>query len=490
MEIFKKYLEENGEVGRVVGQNHYLAYVSGLPSLKLGEMVITENEERGLVHGLEKEVSEILMLDDGKLKVGQQVARSNVFFQIPVSEELLGRIINPLGRPVDGLGPIMGERKYLPIKREAPGITQRVKVGRFLETGVMMVDLLVPIGYGQRELVIGDAKTGKSVFLLQTLSNQAKKGVICIYVGIGKESSAIKGVEEYLKEMRVFEKTIMIIATSENPSTINYLAPFSGMTIAEYFRDKGKDVLIVLDDLTSHAKFYREISLLIKRLPGRSAYPGDIFHVQAALLERAGNIKTQEGKEASITALPAAETLENDLSGFIQTNLMAMTDGHIFFDINDFRKGKLPAVNAFLSVSRVGNQTKDPLDWALAGWIRKKMMGYERIKEIAQFGEELFPESQKLLDLGKKLEIIFNQTSRTIIPRSLQLFVFGLLLYGFWDNKPQNIMRIEVDTIIKNFQQVLPEMEKKMKKIKSLEELKNFAEQVIPGVKQVLYKPL
>ena len=490
METFKKYLEETGEIGRVIGQNHYLAYVAGLPALKLGEMVITENEEKGLVHGLDKEVAEILMLDGGNLKVGQQIARSNIFFQIPVSEDLLGRIINPLGRPVDGLGPILGEKKYLPIQREAPGIIQRIKVEKFLETGVMMVDLLVPIGYGQRELVIGDAKSGKSVFLLQALSNQAKKGIICIYVGIGKESSAIKGAEEYLKEMGVFERTIMVIATSDNPSTINYLSPFSGMTIAEYFRDKGKDVLIVFDDLTSHAKFYREISLLIKRLPGRSAYPGDIFHIQAALLERAGNIKTHDGKEASITALPAAETLENDLSGFIQTNLMAMTDGHIFFDINSFKRGNLPAVNAFLSVSRVGNQTKNPLDWALAGWIRKKMMGYERIKEIAQFGEELFPESQKLLDLGKKLEIIFNQSSKTIIPRSLQLFIFGLLLYGFWDNKPLNIMRIEVDSILKNFQQVLPEMEKKMNKIKNLEELKNFAEQVLPGVKQVLYKPL
>jgi len=490
METFKKYLEETGEIGRVVGQNHYLAYVSGLPALKLGEMVMTENEERGLVHGLGKEVAEILMLDEGKLKVGQEIARTNTFFQVPVSQELLGRIINPLGRPIDGLGPILGEKKYLPIQREAPGITERVKVGKFLETGVMVVDLLVPIGYGQRELVIGDAKTGKTIFLLQTLSNQAKKGVICIYVGIGKETSAVKAAEEYLKEMKVFDKTVMIVATSENPSTINYLSPLSGMTIAEYFRDKGEKVLIIFDDLTSHAKFYREISLLIKRLPGRSAYPGDIFHIQAALLERAGNIKTQNGKEASITALPAAETLENDLSGFIQTNLMAMTDGHIFFDINDFRKGKLPAVNVFLSVSRVGNQTKAPLDYALAGWVRKKMIAYQRIKEIAQFGEELFPETQKLLDLGKKLEIIFNQASKTIIPRPLQLFVFGLLLYGFWENKPQNIMRMEVDTILKNFKEVVPEIEKKMERIKNLEALKNFAEQVIPGVKKVLYHPL
>ncbi|HUW71924.1 MAG TPA: hypothetical protein VMV66_01870 [Candidatus Humimicrobiaceae bacterium] len=490
MEIFKKYLEKTGEIGRVVGQNHYLAYVSGLPNLKLEEMVITENEERGLVHGLGKETAEILMFDEGKLKVDQEMVRTNSFFQVPVSQGLLGRIINPLGRPIDGLGPISGEKEYLPIKRDAPGITQRVKINEPLETGVMVVDLLVPIGYGQRELVIGDARTGKTIFLLQTLFNQAKKGVVCIYVAIGKETSAVKAVEDYLKEVKVFNKTVMIVATSENPSTISYLSPFSGMTIAEYFRDRGEKVLIILDDLTSHAKFYREISLLLKRLPGRSSYPGDIFHIQAALLERAGNIKTRNNKETSITALPVAETLENDISGFIQTNLMAMTDGHVFFDINDFRRGKLPAVNAFLSVSRVGNQTKEPLDCALAGWVRKKMIEYQRVKEIAQFGEELFPETKKLLDLGKKIEILFNQGSKTTIPRPLQLFIFGLLIYGFWEDKPQNIMKIEVDTILKSYKEVLPELEERMGGIKNLEELKNFAEQLIPGVKEILYHPL
>jgi len=490
MSDFKSFLEKTGEIGRVVGLSHYLAYVSGLPALKLGEMVISENEEMGLAHGLGKETAEILMFDAGKLKVGDGVARTNNFFQIPVSQELLGRIINPLGRPIDGLGPLLGEKKYLSIQREAAGITQRVRVNKSLEAGVMVVDLLVPIGYGQRELIIGDAKTGKTTFLLQTLTNQAKKGVICVYVGIGKETSAVKTVEDYLKEMKVFDKTVMVIATSENPSTINYLSPFSGMTIAEYFRDRGEKILIIFDDLTSHAKFYREISLLIKRLPGRSAYPGDIFHIQAALLERAGNIKNQDNKEVSITALPVAETLENDISGYIQTNLMAMTDGHIFFDINDFRKGKLPAINAFLSVSRVGNQTKEPLDRALAGWIRKKMVEYQRVMEIAQFGGELSLETQRLLDLGKKLEILFNQKPKTIIPRALQLFLFGLLLSGFWEDKPQNIMKIEIDTILKNYKEVFPEVEKGVKRIKNLEELKTFAKEIIPKVKEILYLPL
>lgn len=491
MVTFKKYLEETGEIGEIVALSHSIVYVSGLPGLKPGEMIIAKNGEKGIVHGLDKEIAEVLMLDTEKLKVGERVARTNKPFQIPVSQGFLGRIIDPLCQPIDGLGPILGEKKYLSIQREAPGITERVKVNKPLETGVMVVDLLVPIGYGQRELIIGDAKTGKTAFLLQTMVSQAKEEIICIYVGIGKETSAIKIVEDYLKEMNVFDKTVMVIATSENSSIINYISPFSGMTIAEYFRDRNEKVLIIFDDLTSHAKFYREISLLIKRVPGRSSYPGDIFHIQAALVERAGNIKTLDNKEVSITALPVAETLENDISGYIQTNLMAMTDGHIFFDIDDFRKGERPAINTFLSVSRIGNQTKEPLDRALAGWIKRKLVKYQRVTGLSQFGVELSLETQKLLDLGKKLEILFNQGPKTIIPRSLQLFLFGLLFFGFWDDKPQNVMKVEIDEILKKYKEaVFPEVKRGIKKIKNLEELKSFTEKIIPKVKKILYLPL
>ncbi len=491
MSDFKSFLEKTGEIGHIVGLSYSIVYISGLPSLKTGEMVITENGEKGMVHELDKEIAEVLMFDTGKLKVGERVVRTDKPFQIPVSQGFLGRIIDPLCQPIDGLGPVFGEKKYLSIQREAPGITQRVRVNKPLETGVMVVDLLVPIGYGQRELVIGDAKTGKTTFLLQTVVNQAKEGIICIYVGIGKETSAVKIIEDYLKEMNVFDKTVMVIATSENPSTINYLSPFSGMTIAEYFRDRGEKVLIIFDDLTSHAKFYREISLLVKRVPGRASYPGDIFHIQAAVVERAGNIKTPDNKEVSITALPVAETLENDISGYIQTNLMAMTDGHIFFDINYFRESKRPAINAFLSVSRVGNQTKEPLDRALAGWIKRNLVEYQRVMELSQFGVELSLETQKLLDLGKKLEILFNQGPKTIIPRSLQLFLFGLLFFGFWEDKPQNVMKVEIDEILKKYKEgVFFEVESEIKKIKNLEELKSFIGEIIPKVKEILYLPL
>ncbi|MCD6528260.1 F0F1 ATP synthase subunit alpha [bacterium] len=487
METFKDYTEKTGEIGYITALAYSIVWVSGLPTLKLGEMIITEHGEIGIVHGLNKKTAEVLMFSTKNLKIGERIAKTNKAFQIPVSQKLLGRIINPLCLPIDGSGPVTGEKKYLNIQREAPGITQRVRVNKPLETGVMIVDLLIPIGYGQRELVIGDAKTGKTAFLLQTITSQAKKGVICVYVAIGKEVAAIKLVEDYLKEMNVFDKTIMVVSTPEDPNTVNYLAPFSGMTIAEYFRDQGKKVLVIFDDLTTHAKFYREISLLLKRIPGRASYPGDIFHIHAALLERAGNIKFSDNEEVSITAFPVAETLENDISGFIQTNLMAITDGHIFFDIEDFRKGKRPAINAFLSVSRVGNQTKEPLEKELANWIRKKTAEYKRVMEVAQFGVELSPETQKLLDLGKKLEIVFSQGLKTIIPQTLQLLLFGLLLSGFWENKPQEVMKVEIKEILKNHQKgTLFEIEKEIKKFKNLKELKDFVEKNTPKIKKIL----
>ena len=488
MKDFKFFVEKTKEIGYVTALSHFVAYVSGLPGLKLEEMIITEKGIKGIVHSLEKKWAKVLILEEGDLKIGDGVARTNEQFKIPVSEKVLGRIVNPLCQPLDGLGPIGGEKKYLPIKREAPGIIKRKRIKRFLETGVMTVDVLVPIGYGQRELVIGDAKTGKTIFLLQAISSQVKKGVVCVYVAIGKESEAIKMVENYLKEMKAFEMVTMVVATSRDTSTLNYLAPFSGMTIAEFFRDKGKDVMIIFDDLTTHAKFYREISLLLKRSPGRGSYPGDIFHIQAALLERAGNIKF-DGKEVSITALPVAETLENDISGFIQTNLMAMTDGHIFFDIEEFRRGKRPAINAFLSVSRVGNQTKEILDREISGWIKRKMASYRRIMEVARFGIVLPKETQEILELGKKMEILFEQGPKEIIPRSLQLLFLGLLISGFWEGKMEEIMKMEKNKILKNFEMGnLKGILEGIEKLEKIENLKDFIKEKIPALREIIYK--
>lgn len=488
---FKTCLEKTGEIGQIVSIINAIIKVSGLPNLKPKEMIITEEGERGMVYGLEKEVAEILMFDTKKLKVGQRVARTAEAFKIPVNQNLLGRIINPLCQPIDGLEPIAGEKIFLNIEKEAPNISQRVKINKPLETGVTIVDLLVPIGCGQRELIIGDGKTGKTTFLLQTVVNQAKNGVICIYVSIGKEISHVKTIEEYLKKAGVFKNTIIIAATPDAPATIIYLAPHSGMSIAEYFREKGENTLIIFDDLTIHAKIYREISLLLNRAPGRTAYPGDIFHVQAALIERAGNIKNKDGGEVSITALPVAETLENDISGYIQTNLMAMTDGHIFFDIDEFKKGKRPAINAFLSVSRVGNQTKKPIDQEMAGLIRKKIAEYQKNLEIARFGADLPPETKKIIDFGEKLEAIFNQDPETIISRNFQLFMLGLLISGFWDKQAPEIMKVIHKEILNHYKLgKFSEIENDIRRIETVEELKIFAVDKASEIKKFFLWPL
>jgi len=485
MEEFKEYLEKTGEIGRVVAISNFIARVSGLPNLKLNEMVISEGGERGIVFGLEKEGAEILTFGKN-LKVGERIVRTDRIFQIPVSKNLLGRIVDPLLRPLDELGPIAGEKEYWDIYREAPGMVFRRRVKKPLDTGVMIVDLLIPIGYGQRELIIGDAKTGKTTFILQTIVNQAKEGIICIYVAIGKETSAVKFVEDYLKEEGVFDNTIMVVAFGKDPPTLNYLAPFSGMTVAEYFRWMGRNVLIAFDDLTTHAKFYREISLLAKRLPGRSCYPGDIFHIQAALLERAGNIVGVYG-EVSITALPTGETFENDISGYIQTNLISMTDGHIFFDSEEFKKGKRPAINAFLSVSRVGNQTKNQIEKELAQLIRKNLIEYQRAQAVAQFGVELSPKTRKILEIGRKIEILFEQDPKTLIPYPLRIFLFGLLFCGFFDGKPENLTKLEKEEIIKRYKKgELKELDE-IKRLENFEELKIFVKKMIPKVREILH---
>lgn len=481
MNDFEIYLEKNKEVGRVISFFHSGAHVSGLPNLKPEEVVITESGKKGIVHGLRKELSEILMIDTKDLKTGEAVARAGKPFEIQVGQGLLGRIMNPLCQPIDGEGPIREEKEFRRLKRTAPPFIERVRVNEPLETGVMIVDLLVPIGGGQRELIIGDAKTGKTTFLLQTIVSQAKKGVICIYVGIGKKDIAIKLIEEYLKQQGVFNQTIIINTTPDDSPTLIYLTPYSGMSIAEYFKDKGKKVVIIFDDLTTHAKIYREISLLLKRPPGRDSYPGDMFHIQAALLERAGNIKNK--KEISITALPVAETLENDLSGYIQTNLMAMTDGHIFFDINEFRKGKRPAINAFLSVSRVGNQTKTSIEKEIASWIRKKLLEYQRALEIAQFGTELTAETQKTIELGKRLEVLFNQNPEIIIHRKLQLILAGLLVSDFWKDRSLKEMKREIDKILENYKRgTFPEFKEEIEEIKDMGHLQFLIKEMMPEI--------
>ena len=486
MNEFSKILEKTGEIGYITSLFHSIANVSGLPSLRLGEKVITEEGEIGLVYGIRERDAEVLMFESANLRTGQKVARTGELFAIYGGEGLLGRVVDPLLKPLDQLGPIRGEKVALSIEREAPNIGQRVKINRAFETGWMIVDLLVPLGYGQRELVIGDSKVGKTIFLLDTILNQARKGVICVYVSIGKRAIDVKAVEEYLKENRVMKNSVLVVALANQPSPLIFLAPFSGMAIAEYFRDQGKDVVLVLDDMTTHAKVYREICLLLKRSPGRNAYPGDIFHIHAALLERAGNIRIKN-REVSITCFPVGETLENDISGYIQTNLIGMTDGHIFFDVNEFRKGKRPAINSFLSVSRVGKQTRKVFEQHLANWIQLKLGEYKRALEIVQFGVELPKKTREIISLGEKIETVLEQFPGSPRPIWLQLFLVGLLRSEFWQEKPIGAMRKDLEKILETFKKgLLSDLEREISRIKTIREFDQWIKEKIPVLKEIL----
>lgn len=448
MKDFKSYFKETGEIGYVQSIISSIFYVNGLPNVRINELVVTENGMIGIVKAVLPQLVEVMIFEGRDILHDMKVVRTNEYFQVPVSHEFLGRIIDPFGFAQDHLG-LLDQKLFTfrPLEPEAPGIVDRVRVRRPVATGVMSVDMLFPIGYGQRQLILGDPKTGKTTFALQAMVNQAREGKVCIYVSVGKKKSDVKFVEEYLKNMGVFTKCIIVSASSSDPAPMVYLAPFSAMSLAEYFRDTGQDVLVVVDDLTTHAKFYREISLLSRRPPGRQSYPGDIFHLQARLVERAGNIKLKDGKEASITLLPIAETLEGDLSGYIQTNLMAMTDGHIFFDVAELKKGRHPAVSFSLSVSRVGNQTKTHLEREINNAVIGRLTQARRAEELGRFGVELTASTMNFIRDSAKLDVIFNQDADVIYPANLQVLLLALFLAGFWSLKDTKTVAADVRKI-------------------------------------------
>lgn len=435
MRTFADYLKETGEYGVVQSIETPLFYVSGLPSVKPQEMVITENGSRGIVQVLLPDLVEVLMLEARMLTHQEKVTRVSEPAAIEVSQGLLGRVIDPLGSPLDGLGPIAGKGAMLAIDRKAPGILERARVVSPLETGVTIVDMMVQIGRGQKELVLGDQKTGKTVFLIQSITRQAQLGTVCIYVCIGKKKSDLKHVEGELRRSGAAKNTVIVAATSSDPVSYVYFAPFAGFTIAEFFRDLGRDVLVILDDMMAHAKYYREIALVAKKTPGRGSYPGDVFHHQARLMERAGNIRLKNGKTASITVLPVAETQEGDITGYIQTNLMAMTDGHIYFDVEEFRRGRRPAISHTLSVTRVGNQTQSALEKELRRIIDFRLNNYYRFRETSSLGVEVPAEYAVEVNFGLKIEALLDQASGQVIPKPLQHLLLGLLFADFWDKK-------------------------------------------------------
>lgn len=450
MNTFTTYLNTTKEIGFVEESVPSLAYTSGLPGARVSEIVTFETGEMGYVTALLEEVVEVLVFAKAPLRIGTRAARTGHNLQIPVGEKYLGKMIDPFGNLIDKNKPFQKPTQFMPIDVVPLGIENRKKIVTAFETGVSLVDMLIPLGKGQRELVMGDRKTGKSNFLYQTMIYQAKKGVICIYAVIGKKKFDIKHAEDTFIKAGIMDKTIIMASVADDPLASIYVTPYCAMTLAEYFRDQGKDVLLILDDLTNHAKFYREIGLLGKRFPGRNAYPGDIFFSHAKLMERAGNFVHQNG-EAAITCMPVVETVQGDIAGYIQTNIMSMTDGHIYFDTDLFARGRRPAINPFLSVTRVGRQTQTDLRRSLSREVTSFLTLLEKMENFSHFGAEASYSIKETLGTGDQLAEYFNQTADVVIELPLQIFIFTLLWYGVWKGQLAANMKTDINKIITQY---------------------------------------
>jgi F-type H+-transporting ATPase subunit alpha len=434
MATFNEYLEWFGEVGYLEKLWESIAQVSGLPGVCLGEIVMFETGQMGQVILLKPESVEVLILSKDVLRVGTRVTRMGSKLMVPVCQEILGHTVDGLGRPITGGQLASRGVEWRPVDVVPAGIAQRKKIDKPMHTGVAMVDLMIPLGRGQRELVLGDRKTGKSNLLLQAIVSQAREGTVGVYAAIAKKKSEVKRIEAFLQRSQVWENTVLIATSSQDSPGEIFLGPYTAMAIAEYFRDKGKDVIVIFDDLTMHAMFYRELSLISQRFPGRDSYPGDIFHIHSKLLERGGNFNVG-GKGVAITCLPVAETAQGDITGYIQTNLMSMTDGHIYYDGELFFRGRRPAINPFVSVTRVGHQTQTALAREAGRVLTDLLSGYERTQSFLKFGAELGESSRQVLTMGERVLTFFNQPVDKAVPFNLQLILLALLVSGIWNGK-------------------------------------------------------
>ena len=396
------------EEGTVIQVGDGIAAVHGLNHAMYGELVEFENGTRGIVQNLEmKTIGCVLLGSDHGLIEGSKVVRSGKRAGVPVGDALVGRVVNALGAPIDGNGPIRTDA-YLPIEREAAGVIDRKSVDVPLETGILAIDAMFPIGRGQRELIIGDRQTGKTSIAVDTILNQKGKDVICVYVAIGQKASTLAKIVSTLKKHDAMDYSIVVSASASDVAPVQYIAPYSGTAMAEYFMDKGKDVLIVYDDLSKHAVAYRAMSLLLQRPPGREAYPGDVFYLHSRLLERSCRLNEEHGG-GSITALPIIETLAGDVSAYIPTNVISITDGQIFLESDLFFSGIRPAVNVGLSVSRVGGAAQTKAMKKVSGSLRIDLAQFREMEVFTQFSSDLDPQTKELLDHGNRLVELLKQ---------------------------------------------------------------------------------
>ena len=428
------------EVGTVISIGDGIARIHGVERAMAGEMLEFPNGLFGIALNLEEEsVGAVLLGKSSQIKEGDTVKRTGRIISVPVGDEMLGRVVNSLGQPIDGKGPIT-TKQFSPIERLAPGVTDRSPVKEPLQTGLKAIDGMVPIGRGQRELIIGDRQTGKTAVAIDAIINQKGLGVICIYNAIGQKQSTIAQVVRTLEEAGAMEYTIVVAAGASDPAPLLYISPYTACTIGEFFRDSGRHALVVYDDLSKHAQSYREISLLLRRPPGREAYPGDVFYLHSRLLERAAKLKKELGG-GSLTALPIIETQAGDLSAYIPTNVISITDGQIFLEADLFNQGVRPAINVGNSVSRVGGSAQIKAMRQVAGTLRLDLAQYRELAAFAQFGSDLDQATQRQLARGKRLTEILKQPQYRPQSVEKQVAIIYAAVNGYLDTVPVEKLR-------------------------------------------------
>lgn len=471
------------EVGYVTSSRDFLVYLDGFPTVRVNDMVESSEGMRGWVNSLAENKIEVLMVDEGKITPKQQFVRLNTRLGVTVGDFLLGRAINPLGVPIDGKGLLSKSKDHpvLELEQPAPGIESREFITEQFLTGITLIDSLIPLGKGQRELVLGDAHSGKTGFLIDIILNQKNAGIICIVASIGKPAVVVRNLIDTLKNNQALGFTVIVATSSSEPAPLIFLTPKTAFTIAEYFQKKGKDVLLILDDLGVHAKIYREIALLGNKSPGRESYPGDIFYQHAHLLERAGNFLPQYGG-GSITALPVIELNLSDFTTLIPTNVMSMTDGHLLFKAALRSQGQTPAIDISLSVSRVGRQTQDPVSNLLSARVRQVLSAASDLETIARFSSELPPETQLTLLRRDLITELLKQDPLTAVAKPIQQILLALPFTSLLQTKNRAFIEKYKQTLIKLFltnPQLVP-IAKAVAKFKSDEELIKVLEGVGP----------
>lgn len=416
--------------GTIIQIGDGIARVYGLDNCMEGELLQFSNGVYGMALNLEQDnVGCVLLGSEEGIKEGDLVKRVGKVVEVPVGEALIGRVVTSLGVPVDGKGPVLTSEAY-PIEHEAPGVIERQSVKEPLQTGIKAIDAMIPIGKGQRELIIGDRQTGKTAIAIDAILNQRGQDVICIYVAIGQKQSTVAHIVNLLSKMGAMDYTVVVSSTASDSAPLQYIAPYAGCSIGEYFMNKGKDVLIVYDDLSKHAVAYRTMSLLLRRPPGREAYPGDVFYIHSRLLERSAKLSEEKGS-GSLTALPIIETLAGDITAYIPTNVISITDGQIFLESELFYSGQRPAVNAGISVSRVGGNAQIKAMKKLSGTLRLEMAQYRELEAFSQFGSDLDVETKKRLDKGKRLVEVLKQDQYNPIPVEKQVIILYAAVNGY-----------------------------------------------------------